>query len=557
MKKAVIMSRVSSDEQAKGFSLDVQYNQLTNYCNRNDIQIVKHYREDHSAKNFNRPEFQNFLQFVKKNKGAVDLLLITSWDRFSRNLTDSLMMLRTLNNLGIEVQAIEQPIDMRIPENKAMLALFLAIPEIDNDRRSIKIKGGIRGSLKAGRWCRKAPIGYKNIRDSNNRPIVILGDNANKILNAFQLFSEGKLQSDILKDLRSVGLKISRSNFSKLLRNPFYIGKIIVPKFEDEPMEIIEGLHEAIVPLKLFLKVQDILKNNSKTNKASGYNFHREEFPLRGLISCSKCDSILTASKSRSATGRRYSYYHCNNCHTERFPADNINENIKNIIDDFKFSKEAKELYLLMVNEVLLTDSKTAESEKVELTKKLNEQNIRIQNLQDLYIDGKIEFSQYNETMARYTENRTQITDKIESYALENNGYRMWLKDGVNMLSNLKNHYLSSDVGAKQELISSIFPEKIFFDGIKCRTQRINDVFRLILQIDKGLHKEKSGQISKNIELSTQVESPRIELGSKQATKRLSTRLFPDWVFDFVLGQEQPHIAYLLNFEIHPKLMEI
>jgi len=53
------------------------------------------------------------------------------------------------------------------------------------------------------------------------------------------------------------------------------------------------------------------------------------------------------------------------------------------------------------------------------------------------------------------------------------------------------------------------------------------------------------------------VESPRIELGSKQATKRLSTRLFPDWIFDFVLGQEQPHIAYLLSFEIHPKLMEI
>ncbi len=44
-------------------------------------------------------------------------------------------------------------------------------------------------------------------------------------------------------------------------------------------------------------------------------------------------------------------------------------------------------------------------------------------------------------------------------------------------------------------------------------------------------------------ELSTIVESPRIELGSKQATKRLSTRLFSDWVFDFVLGQKQPHIA--------------
>ncbi len=53
------------------------------------------------------------------------------------------------------------------------------------------------------------------------------------------------------------------------------------------------------------------------------------------------------------------------------------------------------------------------------------------------------------------------------------------------------------------------------------------------------------------------VESPRIELGSKQATKRLSTRLFSDWIFDNEVGQKQPLITYLLNFEIHPKLMEI
>ncbi len=155
------MCRVSSDEQAKGYSLDVQLESLTRHCIREDIDIVKHYKEDHSAKNFNRPEFKKFLEFAKNNKGEVDMLLITSWDRFSRNLTDSLIMLRRLKEMGIDVHAIEQPIDMSIPENKAMLALFLAIPEIDNERRSIKIKGGIRGALKSGRWCRVAPIGYK------------------------------------------------------------------------------------------------------------------------------------------------------------------------------------------------------------------------------------------------------------------------------------------------------------------------------------------------------------------------------------------------------------
>jgi DNA invertase Pin-like site-specific DNA recombinase len=169
MKNAILMCRVSSDEQAKGYSLDIQKEQLERYCLNNNITIVSCFKEDHSAKNFNRPEFEKFLKSMQRNNGKVDTLLVTSWDRFSRNLTDSLIMIRRLKKLGIEVHAIEQPIDLSIPESKAMLALYLAIPEIDNDRRSLKITGGIRAAKKAGRWPGKAPFGYRNSRDDNNR----------------------------------------------------------------------------------------------------------------------------------------------------------------------------------------------------------------------------------------------------------------------------------------------------------------------------------------------------------------------------------------------------
>ena len=35
------MCRVSTDEQAKGYSLDVQHEQLVRYCQRNNIEIIK------------------------------------------------------------------------------------------------------------------------------------------------------------------------------------------------------------------------------------------------------------------------------------------------------------------------------------------------------------------------------------------------------------------------------------------------------------------------------------------------------------------------------------
>ena len=209
MKKAIIMCRVSTDEQAKGYSLDVQHEQLIKYCQRNNIEVVKHYKEDHSAKNFDRPEFKKLMQFAKSNKNSIDYLLFTSWDRFSRNITDSLNMLKRLRSLNIEVQAIEQPIDFNVPESKALLAMNLVFPEIDNDRRSLKIRGGIRGSLKAGRWCRKAPVGYKNSRDDQNKPLLIPSDKAKYIQYAFDEILRGKNQAEIRNAINKMGIKLA------------------------------------------------------------------------------------------------------------------------------------------------------------------------------------------------------------------------------------------------------------------------------------------------------------------------------------------------------------
>ena len=99
MKTAVIMSRVSSDEQAQGYSLGVQEVSLTKYCEKNNIIIVQKFREDYSAKDFNRPEFTKFLTYARKHKGQIDYLLVTSWDRFSRNITDAFIMMN-LKELG-------------------------------------------------------------------------------------------------------------------------------------------------------------------------------------------------------------------------------------------------------------------------------------------------------------------------------------------------------------------------------------------------------------------------------------------------------------------------
>ena len=80
------------------------------------------------------------------------------------------------------------------------------------------------------------------------------------------------------------------------------------------------------------------------------------------------------------------------------------------------------------------------------------------------------------------------------------------VENAFHHLENFKQTYINSPLAHKQKLISWIFPEKIEFDGKKCRTIRINDFLRYILQIDKELDENKKRQISKNMSLSRVVE---------------------------------------------------
>ena len=88
------------------------------------IEVVEHFQDDFSAKTFARPQFKKMLEFLERNKHLVDLILFVRWDRFSRNASESYQMINRLKNLGIEIHAIEQPIDLSIPENKVMLSFL-------------------------------------------------------------------------------------------------------------------------------------------------------------------------------------------------------------------------------------------------------------------------------------------------------------------------------------------------------------------------------------------------------------------------------------------------
>ena len=131
-KKAIIYTRVSTDEQREsGFSLQEQEARLRKYCVKQNVDAVAHYQDDHSAKNFNRPAFQNMLADLRSGRIKADIFLCVRMDRFSRDAYESIMMIKTLAKYGLDFRVIEGHYDLDVPENWIPFMLDTVLPQVE------------------------------------------------------------------------------------------------------------------------------------------------------------------------------------------------------------------------------------------------------------------------------------------------------------------------------------------------------------------------------------------------------------------------------------------
>ncbi|MEO7045334.1 MAG: recombinase family protein, partial [Ferruginibacter sp.] len=405
MKIADLYIRVSTDEQAdKGYSQRDQEERLRKYCEINFLQVRKAVFEDHSAKTFNRPSWTNLLSELRKHRGHSDVILFTKWDRFSRNAGDAYQMISTLRKLGVEPQAVEQPLDLSIPENKMMLAFYLAAPEVENDRRALNVFHGMRRAKKEGRVMGRAPLGYSNkITESGNKYIAISDPEANVMRWAFNELASGLLNTEqIWKGARQKGLECSKNTFWVSIRNPVYCGKVLIAKYKDEETCLVQGLHEPLISEALFYDAQDVLDGRKKimrTKIAVDVNL-----PLRGFLLCPRCGKPLTGSASKGRTNY-YHYYHCSAMCGFRHKAPEANEMIVDEIRKYVRPLRSLKLYKEAISTIYKSKTKNQRSDVQQLKVQLEESNRRLTKARELLLTGDIEADDYR-TIKSETEER-------------------------------------------------------------------------------------------------------------------------------------------------------
>ncbi|MDV3955767.1 recombinase family protein [Elizabethkingia anophelis] len=318
MLTAILYIRVSTDEQSQnGYSLGYQEQVLRYYCNINNIHIKKVVVEDYSAKSFSRPAWSGLIRELKACKAnRPDYILFTLWNRFSRNILEAYQMIKKMQDWKISPQAIEQPLDLSVPENKIILASYLAVAQVENERKSLCVKAGMYSAKMQGRWMGLASIGYCNkVAIGGQKYIAPREPEASLIQEAFKFVAEGIFSiRKVYQIQKNKGLNCSLTTFGSVLRNPVYCGKIII-KNKSTDITVVDGLHEKIISTDVFNKVQSILNKRKSSPFNKSKEECREKLPFRGFLYCPLCSARLTGSASKGRS-KRYFYYHCSRgCH--------------------------------------------------------------------------------------------------------------------------------------------------------------------------------------------------------------------------------------------------
>lgn len=381
-----------------------------------------------------------------------------------------------------------------------MLAVYLATPEVENDRRALNVFYGMRRARKEGRWMATAPIGYVNrINEMGKKQIVLREPQASIIKWAFKEISEGKYSTEqIWKRAKELGLQCSKHNFWLAIRNPVYCGKITVPEFEDEPRHLVPGLHEPLISESLFYDVQDVLDGRKKRGNGTKI-VSNSMLPLRGFLKCSRCSKTLSGSASKG----RYQYYHYYHCHSScgcRLKAEELNELFVARLKDFVLNPGAEELFKRVIVDAYSSCTQSVRESRTQFINEITEQNNRITKARELLLKGDIDGADYkivkNEAEQKIATLEAKLVDKGTEPATISDVERI-VEKAISVLVKLDVIYWKSYAEMQRKIIGSIYPEKFTFENLKDRTAILSEVFKIIFLINSGLSSKKTGQTIK------------------------------------------------------------
>ena len=470
MNKALIYSRVSTEEQAKeGYSLDAQQNFCSNFAKHNNYRITGVYRDEgKSATNLKRPALQDLLAKCQQDK-SIDAVIVQETDRLARNTQDHLTIKAMLRKADIRLISVAQPMLDESPEGNMIDTILASVNQFQSDLNGRKTKKGMQEKFDKGGWPHLAPPGYLNAEMKNSRKTIIPDPERWLLVKeALKMYLTGNHSateiSEILyrKGLKSkMGKMVGYSTMIEIIKNPFYAG--IMRQNKQERM----GKHKAMITIDEHKKILNIVDNHNR--HACRKRIHN--FLLRGFVFCDICNQRYTAEKHR--TGKNPDYYHCsarNGKHSNKGQNIEVKELEKKVEEQFKDIQFSDDLIQLIVQKIkkFYENKKSGNNQerKIFLNRKTSIENKR-EVAEEKLIAGTLSDEDFGRIKKRYEDEIDSVKEELDKIEQKHNIDVDTLREALILSKNIYKAYKKAPCQIKRLYLS------FFWDGFWAKDREI------------------------------------------------------------------------------------
>ncbi len=410
IERAVVYARFSSNNQ-RDESIDAQVRAINEYCEKNNIQIVKIFADRaKSATSANRPEFQEMIKFCENDTTGISMVIVHKLDRFSRDKYDSAMYKQKLKLKGIRVVSVLENLD-NSPESLILESVIEGMAQYYSDNLAREVaKGQKENALKARHNGGTPPLGYDLAYDKT----YIINDEESKAVKIiFDKYVNGYSYSQIIDELNRLGYRTKRENknFSKnslysILSNEKYTGVYVFNKTQrkgvngkrnghkqksEEEIIKVEGGMPQIIDKEIFEQAQEMMKKRKRapgTNKASTF------YLLTGLVRCGECGHMYQGNKRYDSYKNVYISYRCGcrkqkrGCDNKEIRRDELEEFVLTELEKHVLNDDAIPVLSKELNKKLQDKNKSNEEMLDSLRNKLTKVNKEIENILNAIMSG-------------------------------------------------------------------------------------------------------------------------------------------------------------------------
>lgn len=245
-KRVIAYVRVSTEGQVKdGYGLEAQERDIRVYCAKNDMELMKVYREEGvSGAKEDRPVFNKILYGEAQNP-PVEGIVVAKNDRVARDINIYYYYKMLLKKKDIELISVAEDFGEFGVMARFLEAFTMCVAEMERD--NIKKRTSAGRSMKIGRGGfagGRVPYGYDNVE----KELRVNEEEAKVVREIFELRGKGWKLREIaeLMNLRGIKSKSGKEftivTVQNVLKNEFiYKGKLKYDK------SVYEGVHEAIL----------------------------------------------------------------------------------------------------------------------------------------------------------------------------------------------------------------------------------------------------------------------------------------------------------------------